>query len=331
MGAIRSLMLAASHPERVRGLAFIAPSLRLTPLPPERAMSFTDRWRPTRAGRSSTAHYWRRDYRGFLEFFFARMFTEPHSTKQIEDCVGWGLETDPETLIATVLAPKPDRATAGAVRARALSGAGRPRRGGRISPSTRGVALAEATGGTLVLLDGPATARTRATREGEPAAARLRRWRSRHAAGAGTVSERWSAACSPPSARALHLLADRPRPRAARRRHRARAAAAGAGAGDRLAGAAPGHARAGGGGRAVHPASALLASESRHIECESAEHDLHCFQAWRRMDEILVANFMVFHDLVRESRTTCGSATRRGSSTTTCTRTRSRSARRTSG
>ena len=28
------------------------------------------------------------------------------------------------------------------------------------------------------------------------------------------------------------------------------------------------------------------------------EHDLHCFQAIRRMDEILLANFMVFHDLV---------------------------------
>jgi hypothetical protein len=43
-----------------------------------------------------------------------------------------------------------------------------------------------------------------------------------------------------------------------------------------------------------------LASESGHIESESAEHDLHCFQAWRRMDEILVSNFMVFHDLVRD-------------------------------
>ncbi len=46
--------------------------------------------------------------------------------------------------------------------------------------------------------------------------------------------------------------------------------------------------------------SAELANESRHIESESAEHDLHCFQAWRRMDEILLANFMVFHDVVRE-------------------------------
>jgi predicted glycosyltransferase len=53
-------------------------------------------------------------------------------------------------------------------------------------------------------------------------------------------------------------------------------------------------------GERVHPASAHLASESGHIESESAEHDLHAFQAIRRMDEILLANFMVFHDLVRE-------------------------------
>jgi Glycosyltransferase family 28 C-terminal domain len=53
-------------------------------------------------------------------------------------------------------------------------------------------------------------------------------------------------------------------------------------------------------GERIHPASALLANESGHIESESAEHDLHCFQAIRRMDEILLANFMVFHDLVRD-------------------------------
>ena len=45
---------------------------------------------------------------------------------------------------------------------------------------------------------------------------------------------------------------------------------------------------------------AYLASESEHIESESAEHDLHAFQAIRRMDEILLANFMVFHDLARD-------------------------------
>ena len=40
-------------------------------------------------------YYWLKDYQGFLEFFFSQMFNEPHSTKPIEDCVGWGLETSP--------------------------------------------------------------------------------------------------------------------------------------------------------------------------------------------------------------------------------------------
>jgi predicted glycosyltransferase len=53
-------------------------------------------------------------------------------------------------------------------------------------------------------------------------------------------------------------------------------------------------------GERVHPASAHLASESGHIESESAGHDLHAFGAIRRIDEILAANFMVWHDLVRE-------------------------------
>ena len=53
-------------------------------------------------------------------------------------------------------------------------------------------------------------------------------------------------------------------------------------------------------GERVHPLSARLASESRHIELESGEHDLHCFQAIRRMDEVLIANFMIFQDAVDE-------------------------------
>ncbi len=54
-------------------------------------------------------------------------------------------------------------------------------------------------------------------------------------------------------------------------------------------------------GETVHPASAFLANESAHIEDESADHDLHAFQAIRRMDEILVNNFMVFNDVVDET------------------------------
>jgi hypothetical protein len=53
-------------------------------------------------------------------------------------------------------------------------------------------------------------------------------------------------------------------------------------------------------GERIHPGSVHLANESTHIESECAEHDLHCFQTIRRMDEILLANFMVFHDIVRD-------------------------------
>jgi hypothetical protein len=53
-------------------------------------------------------------------------------------------------------------------------------------------------------------------------------------------------------------------------------------------------------GEAIHPASRELANESAHIESEMDEHDLHCFEAWRQMDEILLANFMLFHDIVRD-------------------------------
>jgi len=53
-------------------------------------------------------------------------------------------------------------------------------------------------------------------------------------------------------------------------------------------------------GERIHPASALLANESAHVEAEAGEHDLHAFAAIRRMDEIQVANFMVFDDLVRD-------------------------------
>jgi len=54
-------------------------------------------------------------------------------------------------------------------------------------------------------------------------------------------------------------------------------------------------------GERIHPMSRHLASESAHWEQAAGEHELHCFMAWREMDEILLANFMVFRDTVRET------------------------------
>ena len=54
-------------------------------------------------------------------------------------------------------------------------------------------------------------------------------------------------------------------------------------------------------GERLHPMSQLLASEAAHWERAAREHELHCFYAFREMDEILLANFMVFLDVVRET------------------------------
>jgi UDP:flavonoid glycosyltransferase YjiC (YdhE family) len=53
-------------------------------------------------------------------------------------------------------------------------------------------------------------------------------------------------------------------------------------------------------GESIHPASGELAAEARHVDSMMGEHELHAFHMLRRMDEISVANFMVFHDLVRQ-------------------------------
>ena len=102
LGAQRALVIAGEHPERVSALVLIAPSLDVGRQPgAERAAAaqFTTDLGSDEGWSRYNAHSLRRDYRGFVEFFFSQVFTEPHSTKQIEDCVGWGLETDPETLI----------------------------------------------------------------------------------------------------------------------------------------------------------------------------------------------------------------------------------------
>ena len=53
-------------------------------------------------------------------------------------------------------------------------------------------------------------------------------------------------------------------------------------------------------GEFIHPASEWLVSESAHFVSKTFEHDLHAFQALREMDEIMVANFMVFQEVIDE-------------------------------
>ena len=98
------VVFAADHPERVLGLVFVCPGTPFGEPQVRSGVSFEDPLDGNEAWNKLNIHFWRRDFRSFLEFFFAESFPEPHSTKQREDAVGYGLDTDPETLAATVRA-----------------------------------------------------------------------------------------------------------------------------------------------------------------------------------------------------------------------------------
>jgi pimeloyl-ACP methyl ester carboxylesterase/predicted glycosyltransferase len=303
-GAERSLLLAAGHPERVAGMVFIAPGLPLPPAAP-RASAEHD-FKAPRESYSGwgkwNANYWLEHYEDFLEFFFSQAFTEPHSTKHREDAIGWGLDTDAETLVATQLASRfADEAAVRELTARVscptlvIHGVD-----DAVRPHDSGAALAEITGGALVSLEG--SGHCPQARDPVKVNLLLRDFaESTQPVGARVASSRrtgWSRGRSRRK-RALfvsspiglgHAQRDVAIARELRKLHPELEI-------DWLA-QHPVTKVLEGEGERIHPASEHLANESRHIESESAEHDLHCFQAWRRMDEILLSNFMVFHDLV---------------------------------
>jgi pimeloyl-ACP methyl ester carboxylesterase/predicted glycosyltransferase len=294
-GTLWGVLLAAEHPERVAGAAFIATAapfarhLARTSNPFDEPLESYEGWD------KYNRHYWLEHYRDFLEFFFSKVFTEPHSTKQIEDCVGWGLETTPETLALTYLGRKlNDRdefaRLCGQIECPVLVIHGTE---DAVRPFVAGAELAHATGGTLVALEG--AGHCPHARDPVRVNLLLRDFVAPRPAQRNWIRGRGR------RKRALYLSSpiglgharrDIAIARELRRLHPDLEI-------DWLA-QHPVTAALGAAGERVHPASAELANESRHIESESAEHDLHCFQAWRRMDEILVANFMVFHDLVGE-------------------------------
>jgi pimeloyl-ACP methyl ester carboxylesterase/predicted glycosyltransferase len=317
-GASYALHLAAARPERVVGQIFICPTTPLAPFSPARlpfARRFDEALDSDEGWAKDNARYWARDYPGFLEFFFSQVFTEPHSTKQIEDGISWGLETGPETLADT---------RRGAIRdarediSPLLAGAGCPcliiqGADDAIVGSGAGRKLAAALGARARLVELAGSGHSPHARDPVKVNLLLRDFieaAGHHPETPGPGPE----APGPDPARARSVR---------RRRGRAKrvlyiSSPIGLGHARRDVAIAGELRRLRPGleidwlaqhpvtrvlaaqGERIHPASGALASESGHIESECADHDLHCFQAWRRMDEILLANFMVFHDIVRD-------------------------------
>ena len=155
MGALWALWLMANRPERLLGSVFIGASVPLGRGHGRDEQPFEEPYTSTEGWAKYNRYYWLDHYQDFLEFFFSQCFTERHSTKPIEDAVGWGLETSPEVLIAESHAPWPDEATVrgwcAASRCPVLVVHGTK---DQVSHVRRGRALAEATGGGLVVLEG---------------------------------------------------------------------------------------------------------------------------------------------------------------------------------
>ena len=103
-GGGSALMLAARHPGIALGVCAIAPFVpMIAPSHPNYLeFPFDDKLDTDDGWAKCNRHYWRRDYRGFLEFFFAHQLPEPHSTKQLEDCIEWGLAGDVEAHVRSV-------------------------------------------------------------------------------------------------------------------------------------------------------------------------------------------------------------------------------------
>jgi pimeloyl-ACP methyl ester carboxylesterase len=107
-GIERAMLLAAGHPDRVAGIVAIAPALPLPPTAPraDAEEAFKAPLDSYEGWSKWNSNYWLEHYEDFVEFFISQVFSEAHSTKQREDAVGWALETDPETLVATQVASR---------------------------------------------------------------------------------------------------------------------------------------------------------------------------------------------------------------------------------
>ena len=299
-GGMLASILAAYHPERVKAAVLAGTSASIGPGYPYMApQHFLARPEQFEGWDKYNRAYWLADYPDFVEFFIGKIFSEPHSTKQIEDAVGWAKDTTGLVLAKTVEARAiPPGFDVGEAMYRKIRCPLLMIHGDRdrIQPYARAKVVAEVTGAELVVIpDGghnplarfPAKCNALIVdfldrRLGIAAPGR----RVAHAARTkkalylsspiGLGHGRRDLAITRELRKLhpdlqVHWLAQDPVTRLLEAN-----------------------------GESIHPLSSRLASESRHIELEAGEHELHAFQAIRRMDEVLIANFMIFQDAVEQ-------------------------------
>ncbi len=238
--------------------------------------------------------YWREDYEDFYHFFLGELNNEPHSTKQLEDCLGWAADGTGEMLALTAEAPWEDLVNEDMYARVQCPNLLVHAENDLICPVAGSQRVAELTGGQLVA----------ALRGGHAPHARFPAWfntttRDFLAHHIGTYkpvrtrTKRTRRALYLSSPIGLgHARRDLAVARELRKLHPGLQV-------DWLA-QDPVTRFLDANSENIHSASRLLANESAHIEAESGEHDLNAFQAIRNMDEILIKNFMVFQEVLEE-------------------------------
>jgi pimeloyl-ACP methyl ester carboxylesterase/predicted glycosyltransferase len=297
-GGMLACVLAAHHPGRVKAAILGGTAASIGPDHPYLTLrQFWTKRDQFEGWDKFNREHWLSSYPDFADHFVRNIFSDIHSTRQIEEALGWASETTGAVLAKTVEARsiRPDfdinEAMYRSISCPVLMVHGDH---DRIQPYERAKVVAEATGAELVTIEG----------------------------GGHNPFGRFPAKCN---ALILDFLDRRlgggaPKRRAAAPGRKALYLSSPIGLGhgrrdiaiagelrklrpdlhidwlaqDPVTRLLEAH------GESLHPVSPRLASETRHIELESGEHDLHCFQAIRRMDEVLIANFMHFQTAVEE-------------------------------
>jgi pimeloyl-ACP methyl ester carboxylesterase/predicted glycosyltransferase len=300
LGGFFASIIAAHYPERVKalivagGVAIVGPGY-----PYISEEYFVARRQEFDGWNKFNKDYWLANYPDFADHWIRAIFSESHSTKQIEDGLCWANETTGETLVSTFEARQiPPSLDVGKHMYHRIACPMLMIHGDddQIQPYERAQVVAELTGAELVRIAGgghnplgrfPAKSnalindfldrRLGIPAPGKRAGRKDRQKRALYLSSPIGLGHARRDIAVTRELRKLHpdlqvdWLAQDPV--------------------TRLLDASGEH---------IHPLSERLASETRHIELESGEHDLNAFQAIRRMDEVLIANFMIFQDAVDE-------------------------------
>ncbi len=296
---------ATAHPDRVDGLVAISPGVPYMGRPHQHWVDVASTWDDHLDDPTGWELFNREvivsELDRWLTFFFGSQLVEPHSTKQFEDVVAWGLGTTGEILADSEEAQELDFPTREQVHSQ-MAALGKPVHvihgdADVCQHVEKGPGLAEATSGEVNVMAG--SGHLVAGRDPVKVNNLIKDFVD-ETTGTKVKTRTWSRGLGRPK-KALYISS--PIGLGHARRDLAIA--------QELKGLHPDlqvdwlaqnpvtdvlEAA----GEAIHPASRWLASESGHIASEASGHDLHCFQALRRMDEILLANFMVFQEVVEE-------------------------------